>query len=146
MRREPAGDEVERRVLERQPLGAASSGRDVREPLLFRRGRHRRQHLAGQVQRGDGLGVFRHQIGHVSAAGAEIDRVDRSGPLDDPGERGEVLALRVDRALDVSLGSRTELIRDEFFMSFRHVLASDIDAKITTARLLQAEHLSYYIR
>jgi hypothetical protein len=62
----------------------------------------------------------------MSAAGAEIDRVDGSGSLDDPSERGEVLSLRVDRALDVSLGSRTELIRDEFFMSFRHGFASDL--------------------
>ena len=65
----------------------------------------------------------------MSAAGAEIDRVDGSSPLDDPGERGEVLALRVDRALDVSLGSRTELIRDEFFMNFRHRLASDFGGR-----------------
>ena len=62
----------------------------------------------------------------MSAARAEIDRVEGSGPLDDPSERGEVLALRVDRTLDVSLGSRTELIRDEFFMRFRHGLASDL--------------------
>jgi len=88
--------------------------------------------------------VFRHEIGDVSAARAEVDRAGGSGSFDDLFQRGEILALRVHGALDVSFGSRTELIRDDILMGSGHVLASDMNAETTATNLLQAERLSYY--
>jgi hypothetical protein len=45
MRGEPAGDKVERLVLERQMLGRGFYGFDVAQALLARRPRYCRQHL-----------------------------------------------------------------------------------------------------
>ena len=92
------------------------------------------------IQRGDGLGISRHQVGHVSAARAEVERVGGRAPRGrSPRERRKVLPLRVDRALDISFGSRTELILRRVFMSFRTVSSRNSLRQKCLRSLLQAE-------
>ena len=120
MCRVAAGQEVERGIRKGQALSRRLDGLDVGKPLLARRGRHGRQHLAREVRGGDPRRVARHQIGDMAATRAEIEGMVRPTLGHNGFERLEVCALRMHGALDIGLSAWPELGLDDAVMMVCH--------------------------
>ena len=113
MRRDPAGDQVEACVLERQRFGLSVSRAHIGEAALLRFTLHHVEHFLSNVGCPHALDMRREGVGDVAAAGGDVERAPgllRGGEGDQP---LQALAQRMRRRGEIAGGGLAELLLDQ---------------------------------
>ena len=116
MRRNAAGDEIERAVLERQRLGLGVGDADIAEAALGGFRFHLVEHFLGDVGRPHALDMRRKGVGDMAAAGGDVERAPGLLRLREIDEALQTFAERVRCRGEVARGGLAEVFLDERFI------------------------------
>jgi len=110
---EAGDDQIEARLGEGKLLRRATFRLHILEATAARLLFHRSKHLRGHVIGRDGTGMRGHGIGRMASAAADVERARRLKRPGQIGQFGKILALRMNAARDIVLGTRPKLPRNQ---------------------------------